>query len=59
MGGAFARGLLKGEVFRPEDITLTAAHEATLRAFETTGVRLTTDNSSAVDGADIIAIVVR
>ncbi|MDD6436659.1 MAG: pyrroline-5-carboxylate reductase dimerization domain-containing protein [Prevotella sp.] len=59
MGGAFARGLLKGEVFRPEDITLTAAHEATLRAFETTGVRLTTDNSSAVDGADIIAIVVK
>lgn len=61
MGGAIARGLLKGTKFKEEDITCTAKTEATLDKYRSAypGMRLTTDNRKAVKDADIIVLAVK
>lgn len=58
MGGASARGFAAARVF--DKITLTAAHRITLDAFEgLCGVETSLDNCKAVEGADIVCIVVK
>lgn len=59
MGGAFATGLLKGSMFKPEDITVSNPHANKLARFEELGASVTTDNKTAIAGADIITIAVK
>lgn len=59
MGGATALGLSKGRAFSAPDITVTATHEATLEKFKAKGMNVSLNNAEAVEGADIIAIVVK
>ncbi len=59
MGGAMVEGFLKGETFRAADITVADPCEATLDRFATMGVSVTSDNSLAAKGADIVMVVVK
>jgi pyrroline-5-carboxylate reductase len=61
MGGAIARGLASTDLFRPEDITVTAHTEATLSRLEADapGIHTTLDNAAAVEGADIVVLAVK
>lgn len=59
MGGAMARGWLKGETFKSEDITVAAPSQRTLDRFLETGVSLTHDNKLAASQSDIVCVVVK
>ena len=59
MGGAFASGLLKGSMFKHEDITVSNPHANKLARFEKLGASVTTDNKVAISGADFITIAVK
>lgn len=59
MGGAMVRGFLKGDVFRPADITVANRTQGALDAFADTGVSITTDNSVAAAEADIVCVAVK
>ena len=59
MGGALAKGLLKGSIFKPEDIVIANPHRGKLEEFDLRGMQTTTDNCIAVDGAQLIDIVVK
>lgn len=59
MGGAFAAGLLKSNLFKSSDITVANPHEDKLERFAKFGASVTTDNKVAAVGADYVAIVVK
>jgi pyrroline-5-carboxylate reductase len=59
MGGSFAEGLLKTELFSRKDITIADPNMNTLDYFATKGVSVTNDNKVAVVDADIVAVVVK
>lgn len=59
MGGAFATGLLKSALFKPSDITVSNPHDGKLKPFLQQGASVTTDNKIAVEGADVVVIVVK
>ena len=59
MGGAFATGLLKTDLFKPEDITVTNPHEGKLKPFAEQGTSVTTDNKMAAALADIVVLAVK
>jgi len=59
MGGATVEGLIKGEQFKNEDITVADPSEAVISRFEKTGVSVTTDNRLAAETADIVCVVVK
>lgn len=59
IGGATAFGLAEGTFFKPSDITVTAAHEATLEKFAAKGMKTTIDNKEAVKDSDIVVIAVK
>jgi pyrroline-5-carboxylate reductase len=59
MGGAFAHGLLKSNLFKPDDITMANRHDDKLKPFALLGASVTTDNKAAAQLADIVAIVVK
>lgn len=59
MGGAMVRGFLKGEMFAPADITVSAPSPMTLDRFAETGVSMTSDNQVAAQQADIVCVVVK
>ncbi len=59
MGGAFAAGLLKSDIFRADDITVANPHENKLERFAQSGASVTTDNKVAIAGADYIVIAVK
>ena len=61
IGGAIARGLAKGHMFKASDITCTAQSDATLEKIRNTNPDfvLSLDNVEAVKGADIIIIAVK
>lgn len=59
MGGAFATGLLKGNMFKPSDITVANPHEDKLEQFAQMGACITTDNKVAIHHADLVALVVK
>src|SRR5574344_1305423 len=56
MGGSTVKGLLKGETFKPADITLSDPSQEALGHFADTGVSITTDNQVAAESADIVAV---
>ena len=59
MGGATVEGLIKGETFRNEDITVSDPAQAVLDKFAKLGVSVTTDNKLAAETADIVCVVVK
>jgi len=59
MGGATVEGLIKGEQFKNEDITVSDPSQAVVDKFAKMGVSVTTDNKLAAQSADIVCIVVK
>ena len=59
MGGATVEGLIKGQQFKNEDITVSDPSQAVVEKFAKTGVCVTTDNKLAADSADIVCVVVK
>lgn len=59
MGGALAEGLLRCGKYAAGDITVADPSADKLKAFADKGAMTTTDNVSAVAGADVIMVVVK
>ena len=59
MGGATVEGLIKGQMFKNEDITVSDPSQAVLEKFGKTGVSVTTDNKLAAATADVVCVVVK
>ena len=59
MGGATVEGLIKGQTFKNEDITVADPSAAVLDKFAKMGVSVTTDNKLAADTADVVCVVVK
>ena len=59
MGGATVEGLIKGQMFKNEDITVSDPSQAVVEKFANTGVSVTTDNKLAAETADIVCVVVK
>ena len=59
MGGATVEGLIKGQTFKNEDITVADPSAAVLDKFSKMGVSVTTDNKLAAETADVVCVVVK
>ena len=59
IGGALASGLAKSGKIQPSEITVTAKHEESLAKFAEMGLRTSTDNAKAIEGADFVFIAVK
>jgi pyrroline-5-carboxylate reductase len=59
MGGTTVEGLVKGQFFKNEDITVADPVEAVLNKFAQMGVNVTADNAQAAAQADIVCVVVK
>ena len=59
MGGSTVEGLIKGQTFKNEDITVSDPSEAVIDKFAKTGVSVTTDNKLAAETSDIVCVVVK
>ena len=59
MGGAMALGLVESGAVNAADLTVTAAHAATLAKFSAKGINVSLDNASAASGADVIFVAVK
>jgi len=61
MGGAIVRGLVKGSVFKPEDISVSDVNQNALEALkkDIPGVNIELDNYGSVSTADIIFLAVK
>ena len=59
MGGATVEGLIKGQQFKNEHITVSDPSQAVVDKFAKMGVNVTTDNQLAAETADIVCVVVK
>ena len=59
MGGATVEGLIKGEQFKNEDITVSDPSQVVVDKFAKLGVNVTTNNQQAAQTADIVCVVVK
>ncbi|MBQ7420267.1 MAG: pyrroline-5-carboxylate reductase [Prevotella sp.] len=59
MGGATVEGLIKGESFKNEDITVADPSQQVVEKFAKQGVSVTTDNRMAAQDADIVCVCVK
>ena len=59
LGTAIAEGLLKSKFCKAADITITKRNTATLKALESKGVKVTTDNAAAVKSASLVILAVK
>ncbi len=59
MGGATVEGLIKGQQFRNEDITVSDPSQVVVDKFAKLGVNVTTNNQQAAQTADIVCVVVK
>ena len=59
MGGATVEGLIKGQMFKNEDITVADPCAAVLDKYSKMGVSVTTDNKLAAEMADVVCVVVK
>ena len=59
MGGATVEGLIKGEHFKNEDITVADPSQQVVEKFAQQGVSVTTDNQMAAQDADIVCVCVK
>ncbi|HEX2865486.1 MAG TPA: pyrroline-5-carboxylate reductase [Ignavibacteriales bacterium] len=58
IGSAIAKGLVRSEVFKAQDITVTRRNKDLLKSFEGEGFGVEVNNSAAVSKSDIIIIAV-
>jgi pyrroline-5-carboxylate reductase len=59
MGGATVEGLLKGQYFKPQDITVADPSPTVAERFAHSGVCVTTDNRLAAEAADVVCVCVK
>ena len=59
MGGATVEGLIKGQQFKNEDITVSDPSQTVVDKFAKMGVSVTNVNKLAADTADIVCVVVK
>ena len=59
MGGATVEGLIKGEFFKNENITVADPSQQVIEKFAEQGVSVTTDNQMAAQDADIVCVCVK
>lgn len=59
MGGATVEGLIKGQQFKNEDITVSDPSQAVEEKFSKMSVSVTTDNKLAAETSDIVCVVVK
>lgn len=59
MGGATVEGLIKGEFFKNENITVADPSQQVVEKFAEQGVSVTTDNQMAAQDADIVCVCVK
>ena len=59
LGTAIAEGLLKSKFCKAADITITKRNTATLKALESKGVKVTSDNAVAVKSASLVILAVK
>ena len=59
MGGATVEGLIKGDYFRNEDITVADPSQKVIDKFAQMGLAVTTDNQLAAESADVVCVVVK
>lgn len=59
MGGAMVKGFLQSNRFLPEDMTVSDHNQPVLDAFAAEGTSVTLDNRIAVQGANIVCVVVK
>lgn len=59
MGGAIVDGLLKGKTVSNTDIAVSDPTQTTLDKWNNKGAKLTTDNKTAAEGADLVTVVVK
>lgn len=60
MGSTLTRALVDAELLRPEQIAVTAHHQATLERFaDVPGLETGTDNAAAVEGAEVVLLCVK
>jgi len=59
MGGALVEGLLKCDSLTAGDISVSDPNQVVLEKLAQEGVSITTDNQLAVEGADVVAVVVK
>ena len=59
MGGTTVEGLIKGQYFKNDDITVADPSPAVIEKFTKLGVSVTTDNKLAAETADIVCVVVK
>ena len=59
MGGTTVEGLVKGNYFKNEDITVADPNKQTLQKFRKMGVNVTEDNIEAAEKSDIVCVVVK
>jgi len=59
MGGATVEGLIKGQQFRNEDITVSDPSLSVVEKFSGMGISVTTDNKLAAEAADVVCVVVK
>ena len=52
-------GLIKGQQFRNEDITVSDPSPVVVEKFSGMGVSVTTDNKLAAETADVVCVVVK
>jgi len=59
MGGATVEGLVKGQYFKNEEITVSDPNQLALKKYAQMGVNVTSDNQQAAEQADIVCVVVK
>ena len=59
MGGAIAEGLLKGDLLRRDELTLSNPTASKLSRFAAMGAAVTTDNAVAALSADVVIVAVK
>ena len=59
MGGSTVEGLVKGQMFKNGDITVSDPSATVLEKFQKMGVSATSDNRLAAETADVVCVVVK
>lgn len=59
MGGAMAEGIVRSDRFKPSDLTVSDHNKPVLDHFTTLGASATLDNRLAVEGSDVVCVVVK
>jgi pyrroline-5-carboxylate reductase len=59
LGTAIAEGLLKSKFCKPGDITITKRNISTLKSLQDKGVKVTTDNASAVRNSELVILAIK